>query len=336
MKWTTLFLLVVFLGWSSSLIASPPAGYESFTLRANDKLHHFRLADFPQWTLRARLPRFQTAALSLTIVDEGGTTIGSIIETPGRVTGGAGRHVQYRLPKRYLDPFFIVFEDFTPGKNLTFGLQTERLAYCNSPIPLGEKLAGFEAANRGPKLTNAYLDPVLGISSATLNELTWADGDYSIIRYFVRPKKRVIRAGYLFISHREKTYKRLFATPVSAKNQPKGTLFDGNLLSLSKVPNELPYIYELTEKGLKKVHLPRRKIGKKLAPLQASSLYLKLLQKREGVLGALVALTFYIESPSGVHLLRVRTRKGKLVHYKLRELTPKERKYFAPPQLYSK
>ena len=328
-KATFLCLLVALLA-SSTLIAANLRRYERFRVRANGKVHEFSLANHPGWTLRASLPRYQTAALSLTIVDQNGVERANIIETPGHITGGFGRHKQYRLPKTYLDPFHICIEQFSPGREVLLGLYTDRLAYCKPLRHLQPRLEGYRCIGKTMNLKNAFIDPVLGIVGAPAQELTNENGSHSIVRYFIRPKKRVKRAGYLLLNHHKRSYRRLLSCAVSRKQRPEGRLFNGGLLALSKGPNSIPKIFAVTSQKVRTIKFPQQKLKKELNELSPNSITLTSFNKTKGILGPLYALSFYIESATGAHLLQVRIRKNEIIYSKVRELTPKERALLAP------
>ena len=328
-KATFLCLLMVLLA-SSTLIAANLRRYERFRIRANGKAHEYSLANHPGWKLRASLPRYQTAALSLTIIDENGVRKANIIETPGQITGGFGRHKQYRLPKNYLDPFFICIEQFSPGREVLLGLYTDRLAYCKPLRHLQSRLEGYRCLGKALHLKNAFVDSVLGIVGAPAQELTNEDGSHSIVRYFIRPQKRVKRAGYLLVNNHDRTFRRLMSCAVSSKQRPEGRLFDGGLLALSKGPSHFPKLFAVTSQKVRTIEFPQQKLRKELKELLPNSITLTTFTTTKGILGPLYALSFYIESATGAHLLRQRIRKNDIVYSKARELTPKERALLAP------
>ena len=302
-------------------------------MRANGKTQTFALQCSPGWSLRASLPRFQTAALSLTIVDENGARKANIVETPSHITGGYGPHKQYRLPKTYLDPFFICIESFSPGREVVVGLFSDRVAYCKPLTLLENRLQGYRCLGKTMDLANKYLDPVLGILGAPAQELSPADGSYTIVRYFTRPQEKVTRAGYLVIEENEKTYRRLFSCAISKEQKPEGRLFPQGLLALGKGTNDLPGLYVLTDEKLRHIEFPSGRLEKELSELSPIAITLTSFTRTKGALGPLFALNFYVESASGAHLLRLRIRKGEIVHSKVRELTPKERAILAPHHL---
>jgi len=305
---------------------------EPFAVAATGRWQTFDVATQPGWRLRARCTRFQSAALTLHVLDERGLLVADTTIAPALITGGTGRRWQMRPPTWYLDPIRLRIDEFRPGTAVAFDLDGHRLAYARPPRPLEHELRGLRPAPGDADLpANASLDPLVTVRNSTSVDRTkLGDGRFTILRYYVASGRHVSQVGYIAVDHHRRTWYRLLTSAPTNDDWPEGVLFADALLALRPGPRAVPELFETADEGLVPVPLPQADLLQLLPSSTVDELVVSDIRRSRTAAGTALALTFVARSSTGAILVRARIAEGALVSSSRRPLTPSERLRMVP------